>query len=191
MPEQQHQALVPLDRIENSILILRGERVILDEVLATLYAVTTKRLNEQVRRNIARFPSDFMFQLSQEEYERLRSQSATLKSGRGKHRKYLPFVFTEQGIAMLSSVLGSERAILVNIEIMRAFVRLRRWMVTHADLAQKLAAMESKYDIQFRAVFQAIRSLMVPPVKEKKEIGFKVKEKASAYSIRKRKASHA
>ena len=138
----------------------------LDTGLAELYGVATRRLNEQVRRNIKRFPGDFMFQLTPEEMESLRSQIATSKKGRGG-RRYLPFVFTEQGVAMLSSVLNSERAIQVNVEIMRAFVRLREMMSTHKDLARKLEALEKKYDTQFKVVFDAIRQLMTPPAPKK------------------------
>ena len=173
--------LVPSERIEKRIFLFRGQRVMLDTDLAELYRVTTKRLNEQVRRNIKRFPSDFMFQLTKEEEESLRSQIATLKGGRGQHRKYLPYVFTEQGVAMLSSVLNSERAVQVNIEIMRAFVRLRELMSTHKDLARKLETLEKKYDAQFKVVFDAIRQLMKPPEPKKRKIGFLVKERAAKY----------
>jgi phage regulator Rha-like protein len=165
--------LVPVERIEKAILFIRGQKVMLDSHLAGLYGVSTKRLNEQMRRNIKRFPSDFMFQLTAQEDESLRSQFATLKSGRGKHRKYLPYVFTEQGVAMLSSVLNSERAIQVNIEIMRAFVKLRELLSTHKDLARKLGALEKKYDSQFKVVFEAIYKLMETPAKgSKRSIGF-------------------
>jgi hypothetical protein len=142
--------------------------------LAGLYGVPTKRLNEQVRRNKRRFPKDFMFQLSVEESDSLRSQFATLKVGRGEHRKYRPYAFTEQGVAMLSSVLNSDRAIEVNIAIMRAFVRLREMIASHKDLARKLDELEKKYDAQFRVVFDAIRQLMAPVSKEdrKRRIGF-------------------
>lgn len=166
-------SLVPVERIEKRILFLRGHKVMLDTDLADLYGVSTKRLNEQVRRNIKRFPDDFMFQLTVEEAESLKSQNATLKPGRGRHRKYLPYVFTEQGVAMLSSVLNSERAVQVNIEIMRAFVRLRGLIATHKDLARKLEELEKKYDAQFKAVFDAIRELMKPPERQTKQIGFR------------------
>jgi len=173
--------LVPAERIEKRIFLLRGHKVMLDSDLAELYQVTTKRLNEQVRRNIKRFPLDFMFELSKGEYDSLRSQFATLKFGRGQHRKYLPHAFTEQGVAMLSSVLNSERAVQVNIEIMRAFVRLREILATHKDLARKLAALEKRYDSQFRVVFDAIRQLMTPQEPKKRKIGFLVKERAARY----------
>jgi hypothetical protein len=174
-------SLVAAEKIEASIVLLRGHKVLLDDDLAQLYGVPTKRLNEQVRRNISRFPDDFMFQLTDEEYALLRSQIATLKPGRGRHRKYLPYAFTEQGVAMLSSVLNSERAVQVNIEIMRAFVRLRQIIASNADLARKLDAMEKKYDAQFKIVFDAIRQLMAPPKSTPRKIGFLVSERASKY----------
>jgi hypothetical protein len=135
--------------------------------------VGIKALNQAVQRNIERFPADFMFQLTVEEAASLRSQFVTLKAGRGQHRKYNPYVFTEQGVAMLSSVLRSDRAIHVNIEIMRAFVRLRQLLATNVELARKLATLERKYDAQFRVVFEAIKELMTPPEPRKKRpIGF-------------------
>jgi len=136
-------------------LLIRGHKVLLDVHLAALYGVTTKRLNEQVRRNRSRFPEDFMFQLTSEEAASLRSQFATSNKGRGD-RRYAPYVFTEQGVAMLSTVLNSERAIQVNIEIMRAFVQLRRMLASNAQMARKLVDLESKYDAQFKVVFDAI-----------------------------------
>ena len=163
---------LPVERIETRILTIRSQRVLLDTDLAELYGVPTSRLNEAVKRNLARFPEDFMFQLSQEEADSLRSQFATLKAGRGKHRKYLPYVFTEQGVAMLSSVLNSERAIQVNIAIMRAFVQLRGMLTSNAELSRKLNALERKYDAQFKVVFEAIRELMEPPKKARRKIGF-------------------
>jgi hypothetical protein len=174
---------VPVELIDRSILLIRGHKVILDADLAVLYGVSTKRLNEQVRRNIARFPGDFMFQLTHEEAESLRSQFATSIKRRGG-RRYSPLVFTEQGIAMLSSVLKSERAIQVNIEIMRAFVRLRQLIATHKDLARKLDALEKKYDSQFRVVLDAIRQLMAPPEPKKRKMGFLVEERAARYGRR-------
>ena len=165
------QTLTP-DRIERSILFLRGEKVILDSDLAVLYEVPTKRLNEQVKRNADRFPADFMFQLTTQEFNSLRSQIATLDIARGKHKKYLPYVFTEQGVSMLSSVLKSKRAVQVNIEIMRAFVRLRYFLSTHKELSRKLDELEKKYDAQFKIVFDALRALMEPPAQKRKPIGF-------------------
>ena len=168
--------LIPSERIERFILLIRGHKVILDTHLAELYGVKTKRLNEQIRRNPKRFPPDFMFQLTPEESEALRTHFATLKTGRGQHRKYLPYVFTEQGVAMLSSVLNSERAILVNVEIMRAFVALRRILASNKALARRMDELEAKYkhhDHQFEVVFDAIRQLMAPPpLSPKKRIGF-------------------
>jgi len=165
--------LVSLEEIERVILVLRGHKVLLDEDLAVLYGVEVKVLNQAVRRNSERFPEDFMFQLTKEEVSLLRSQIVTLKtSERGKHRKYRPFAFTEQGVAMLSSVLRSPRAVQVNIEIMRAFVRLRQMLLANAVLARKLAALEKKYDTQFRAVFDAIRELKAPLIAPKRPIGF-------------------
>ena len=176
--------IVPSEHIEKSILLIRGHRVMLDSELALLYGVPVKRLNEQVRRNRRRFPADFMIQLTGEEYEVLRSQIATLKPARGSHRKYLPYAFTEQEVAMLFSVLRSQRAIDVNVEIMRAFVRLRRMLASNEELARKLAALERKYDAQFKVVFDAIRELMRPPTPKRRKIGFLVEEKAAAYGRR-------
>ncbi|MBI2988457.1 MAG: ORF6N domain-containing protein [Deltaproteobacteria bacterium] len=176
--------LIPSERIERSILLIRGHKVMLDSDLAELYGVPTRRLNEQVRRNIKRFPADFMFQLTREEHEALRSRFATLKHGRGQHRKYLPYAFTEQGAAMLSSVLNSDRAVEVNIEIMRAFVRLRQLLATRKDLVQKLAELERKigaHDEQIQVIFEAIPQLMTLPEPKKRKIGFIVKERAAKY----------
>ena len=175
---------VPAERIEQGILLIRGEKVLLDQDLASLYGVEPRVLNQAVKRNRDRFPPDFMFQLTWKEAEALRSQTVILKnmdttpaeegnSRRGKHRKYRPYAFTEQGVAMLSSVLNSKRAIGVNIEIMRAFVRLRQMLASHAQLRRKLQPLERKYDAQFKVVFDAIRELMEPGQKAKKgRIGF-------------------
>ena len=174
------RSLIPAERIERAILLIRGHKVMLDSDLAALYEVETKRLLEAVKRNIARFPSDFMFQLSDEEFSVLRSQFATsnVSTGRGGRRS-TPYAFTEQGVAMLSSVLRSRRAVAVNVQIMRAFVRLRQMLASNADLARKLDALEKKYDAQFKIVFDAIRQLMLPPeAKPKRKIGFHVKEEA-------------
>src|ERR1700693_174616 len=147
--------------IEQRIFILRGQNVLLSTDLARLYEVETRALVQAVKRNIERFPSDFMFQLDPEEFRNLKSQIVT--SSWGGIRRAAPYAFTEQGVAMLSSVLRSKRAIRVNIEIMRAFVQLRRMVISHADLALLLDALESKYDAKFREVFDAIRQLMEPP----------------------------
>jgi hypothetical protein len=167
--------IIPEKVISNQIFILRGKKVMFDRDLAELYGVPTKRLNEQVRRNSSRFPEDFMFQLDEEEYENLRSQFAT-SSSRGGLR-YSPYVFTEQGISMLSSVLNSERAIQVNIAIMRTFTKLRELMLTHKDLAVKIEKMERKFkehDQNFEVVFKAIQQLLMQPNKGKDKIGFHV-----------------
>lgn len=165
---------LPVERILNSILVLRGEKVMLDADLAAMYGVETKVLLQAVKRNAERFPADFMFQMTDEEWSVLRSQFVTSKPGRGG-RRTAPYAFTEQGVAMLSSVLNSKRAIAVNIEIMRAFVQLKRMMATNQDLSRKLDALEGKYDKQFKMVFDAIRALMEPPAKAKKPIGFRGK----------------
>src|SRR4030067_2646197 len=144
------KALIPAEVIERKIYLIRGHKVMLDSDLAELYGVATKRLNEQVRRNLKRFPSDFMFQLSSKEAESSRSQVATSKRG---GRRYLPYVFTEQGVAMLSSVLNSDRAVQVNIAIMRVFVKLREMIATNKDLAKRLDELEKKDDSQFKVVF--------------------------------------
>jgi hypothetical protein len=167
------QSLIPVDRIEKAILLVRRQKVILDADLAGLYGVETRVLVQAVKRNLERFPEDFMFQLSKEEADFLRSQIVTLKKGRGQHSKYLPYAFTEQGVAMLSSVLRSRRAIHVNIEIMRAFIRLRQMLASHVELARKLDALEKKYDAQFKQVFEAIRQLMAPPEPKRRPIGFR------------------
>ncbi len=171
--------LISAEQVEKLILVLRGCKVILDNDLADLYEVEVKQLKRQVRRNRDRFPTDFMFELSKQEYESLRRHFGTLK--RGEHSKYLPYAFTEQGVAMLSSVLQSRRAVRVNIEIMSAFVRLREMLATHKDLARKLEALEKKYDAQLRVVFDAIRQLMKPAEPEKRKIGFLVKERAAKF----------
>jgi hypothetical protein len=163
-------ALVPAERIETMIHILRGEKVILDAEIAALYDVETKVLIQAMKRNLNRFPDDFMFQLTAEEEQRLRSQIVTSKSRGG--RRYLPYAFTEQGVAMLSSVLRSERAAQVNVEIMRAFVRLRQMASVQKELARKLDALEQRYDEQFKVVFDALRELMMPPETGGKAIGF-------------------
>jgi hypothetical protein len=175
MPRHSTPA-VPHELIEQKIYLIRRHKVMLDADLAGLYGVTTGNLNLAVRRNQKRFPEDFMFQLSREETQSLLLQNARAK-GRGG-RRTPPFAFTEQGVAMLSSVLNSERAIEVNIAIMRAFVRLRAMLATHADLARRLNELEQKYDEQFRGVFEAIRELMTPePVPPSRRIGFTSKQK--------------
>lgn len=167
--------------IERKIYLVRGQKVMLDSDLAGLYGVTTKRLNEQVRRNTSRFPEDFMFQLSADEFETLRSHFATLKHGRGQHRKYLPHAFTEHGALMAASVLNTPRAVGVSIYVVRTFVRLREMVISHEDLAKKLDDLETKYDGQFRVVFDAIRQLMFIEENPKRKIGFLAKESRTVY----------
>ena len=168
------QSIVPVERIEQRILVLRGQKVMLDSDLAELYEVETGKLNRAVKRNVDRFPDDFMFQLTDDEFtECLKYQNGISKRG---GRRTPPYAFTEQGVAMLSSVLRSPRAIQVNVEIMRAFVRLRELLASHKDLALCLDELESRYDEQFRLVFEAIRELMLPPEKPKRKIGFQLPE---------------
>jgi hypothetical protein len=163
-------SLIPRERIEEHIYLLRGEKVILSTDLARLYQVAPRVLVQAVKRNADRFPNDFMFQLSNEEFHNLKSQFVT--SSWGGLRRATPYAFTEQGVAMLSSVLRSKRAVHVNIEIMRAFVRLRRLLASNEELARKLAILEKKYDAQFKVVFDAIRELMSPPEPKHRRIGF-------------------
>ena len=184
-------ALIPLERIQSLIYTVRGLQVMLDSDLAKLYGVETRILNQAVARNRERFPQDFMFRLSKQEFEELlrcqsgssnlRSQNATSSltsqsvissPGHGGRRK-LPYVFNEQGVAMLSSVLRSERAVHVNIAIMRAFVSLRRWALSHEELARRVSALESKYDESFKSVFAALKKLMLPPKEKRRKIGFR------------------
>lgn len=171
--------IIPKDVIENKIKMIRGLKVMLDADLAILYGIETKFLIRAVKRNLQRFPTDFMFQLDSAEFKELRFQFGT-SSQRGG-RRYLPFVFTEQGVAMLSSVLNSGRAIEVNIQIMRAFVKLREMISTHKDLARKLEDLEKKYDDNFKVVFEAIRSLMAPQEVPRKKIGFDLKDAKTGY----------
>lgn len=171
--------LVPLERITRAILVLRGQRVILDRELAAIYGVTTKRLNEQVKRNAERFPEDFMFQLTPEETERSRSQFATLNAGRGQNIKYLPNAFTEHGAIQAANVLSSPRAVSMGVYVVRAFVQLREILASNKDLARKLVALERslvaldlKTQRQFKEVYEAIRALMNPPLAKRRGIGF-------------------
>jgi phage regulator Rha-like protein len=161
---------IPEETIEAKILLIRRKKVMLDRDLAVLYGVETKRLKQQVNRNIERFPDDFMFQLTREEFNNLKSQIATSSWG---GLRYLPYAFTEQGVAMLSSVLNSKRAVQVNIQIMRTFIKLREMLLAHKELRQKIEAMERKYDYQFKIVFDAIKKLLEPPEKPKGKIGFR------------------
>ena len=165
----KHSSLVPVERIEKSIYLIRGEKVMLDRDLAALYEVETRALNQAVGRNRDRFPSDFMFELTREE---IKGISQTVTSSNLKFSKRVT-AFTEQGVAMLSSVLRSKRAVQVNVEIMRAFVRLRRMLASNSELSRRLDDLESKYDRQFKIVFDAIRQLMSPPRTGPKQIGFR------------------
>jgi len=179
------RSLIPLERIERSILIIRGHKVILDADLAALYGVETKQLIRAVKRNLARFPTDFMLQLNEEESENLRFHFGTSSQWGG--RRYAPYAFNEQGVAMLSSVLRSKRAIQVNIEIMRAFVRLRLILASNKVLAKRLDDLEKKYDAQFKVVFDTIRQLMAPqePQPPKRRKGFLVEEPQVPYGTSK------
>ena len=180
--------IIPVEMIQSIIFLVRGQKVILDRDLAQLYEVTTGNLNKAVKRNLDRFPSDFMFQLTPEEYESLRFQFGIFK--KGQHSKYLPYAFTEQGVAMLSSVLRSKRAVQVNVEIMRAFVRLREMVSTQKKLEGRLSELESKiedHDESIQTIFEAIRQLMAPPEKPRKRIGFDIKERRAAYGKRAKK----
>lgn len=167
--------IISTDRIENKIFLIRNQKVMLDKDLAGLYRVTTGNLNKAVHRNIERFPTDFMFRLTKKEVLSLRFHFGSLK--RGQHAKYLPHAFTEQGVAMLSSVLRSKRAVQVNIAIMRIFVKLKEILSTHKDLARKLNELErkvEKHDVEIHAIFEAIRQLMAPPEKPKRRTGFRI-----------------
>jgi ORF6N domain len=181
------KVIIPPERVEKWIYLIRGERVMLSTHLSELYGVEPRVLVQAVKRNLERFPEDFLFQLSQEEFANLKSQIVT--SSWGGIRRAAPYAFTEQGVAMLSSVLRSRRAVRVNIEIMRTFVRLRNMLQANADLARKLAELEKKCDAQFKVVFDALRQLMtLPAASKKRRIGFQVKESRAAYrrSTRKR-----
>lgn len=189
--KKTHSSLTKLPQaaqIESSILLIRGHKVMLDRDLAVLYGVQTKDLNKAVKRNRDRFPDDFMFQLSADEAKdwlASRFQTGTMK--RGYNLKYLPYAFTQEGVAMLSSVLNSRRAVQVNIEIMRAFVRLRELMATNRELTRKLVELERKFGIhdkQIQSIFEAIRQLMTPPLAPRKEIGFHIKEEGVPYRIK-------
>ena len=179
---KKDKSLAPVDLIQEKIAIIRGERVMLDYDLADLYGVETKQLKRAVRRNIERFPADFMFELTRMEFDDLRSQFGTSSWG---GTRYMPMAFTEQGVAMLSSVLNSRRAIEVNILIMRAFVKIRQMAASHKDLLKKINEMEKKYDHQFQLVFEAIKALMKEEEKPKHKIGFKIEEPKAKYKVKK------
>lgn len=200
--------MLPLEAITHRIVLLRGQKVLLDSDLAALYGVETKRFNEAVKRNLARFPADFMFQLSAEEFEALRSQIATLnateqRAGRGRHRKYLPHAFTEHGAIMAASILNSPRAIEVSMYVVRAFVRLRELAANHQELAKRLDALEAKTEalalqhdsfsrntrVQLKQVFDALRELMTPPAPPKRPIGFVPQNEGKEKPAGRRRAS--
>ncbi len=164
---------IPSERIVGRIFLIRGKKVMIDRDLAELYEVDSKALNQAVKRNISRFPPDFMFQISKEEADSLRSQFVTLEKGRGRYSKYLPYVFTEQGVAMLSSVLKSDRAIQVNIQIIRTFTRLRELLITNKELREKIEEMEEKYDKKLKDIFTVLKNLLLQEEKPKKQIGFR------------------
>lgn len=175
MKKKNKLVVIPNERIISRIFLIRNKKVMIDRDLAKLYGVETKNLNRAVKRNLERFPKDFMFQLTNVEEKSLRFQIGTSKIGRGG-RRYLPYVFTEQGVAMLSSVLNSKRAIKVNIQIVRTFVKLRELMATNIKLREKVEAMEKKYDKQLRIIFEVIKRLLIEEKKPGKEIGFGVKK---------------
>jgi hypothetical protein len=178
--------LLPIELIASKIYLIRSVKVMLDRDLAELYGVETKVLKQAVRRNIDRFPADFMFEMTNTEFEDWRSQFVTSKRDKIGLR-YKPMAFTEKGVAMLSSVLRSKRAIQVNVQIMRAFSQLRKMLLTHEDLKKKIESMEKKYDEQFQIVFEAIKQLLSEEDKPKKKIGFTVKEKQKAYGKKRKR----
>lgn len=181
--------IIPIEHIERFIYYIRQRKVMMDSDLAGLYGVSTSNLNKAVKRNFDRFPEDFLFQLSKEEFDSLRFQIgiSNKKTSHGG-RRYAPFVFTEQGVAMLSTVLSSKRAVLVNIQIMRTFVRLRQLLLSNKDLSQRLDRLEKKYDSQFKIIFDAIRQLMLTEAKPKRSIGFyAVERKRNKKSSKRRK----
>lgn len=167
-------AITSVEHIENMILMVRGEKVILDSALAALYGVSTMRLNERVSRSKRRFPTDFVFRLTKEEWDSLISQIAISKTGRGG-RRTLPYVFTEHGAIMAANILSSQKAVEVSVQVVRAFVRLRQMLISNLEMARKLDQLENKYDHQFKVVFEAIRQLMDPAPAKTKPIGFRPK----------------
>lgn len=179
------ELLIPIEQIERLIFHIRGQKVMLDAALARIYGVTTTRLNQQVKRNLDRFPEDFMFQLTKEDFDRLILQNATSKKGRGGRRK-IPFVFTEHGAIMLASVLNSPVAVRASLQVVRAFVRLREMLTTHKELASKLTELERKlegHDQAIHTLFEAIRQLLNPPKSDSRKIGFRVKESRANYRV--------
>lgn len=182
-PSNDGQAVVPIESIALAIIVLRGQKVILDADLAWLYGTTTKRLNQQVKRNPDRFPADFMFQLSAEELESLRSQNVTSKIGRGG-RRYLPFAFTEHGALMVACVLNTPRAVEISVYVVRAFILLRELAASHTELSHKLTELEDRVDVhdeQIAALIETIRELLAPPETPQRQIGFRVRERRKKY----------
>jgi hypothetical protein len=187
-------SVVPIEVIERKIYLIRGEKVMLDADLAELYGVTTKRLNEQVKRNADRFPADFAFQLTAEEWKNLKGQDtgynwSQIATGSQKHRdpRFLPWAFAEHGAIMAATVLNSKQAVAMSVYVVRTFIRLRQILASNAELARKLEALEKKYDAQFKVVFDAIRQLMAQPEPKEKKIGFRVRERGARYKISRRK----
>ena len=190
MSDSADTQLVPIEQVEKLIHLARGEKILLDSDLAMLYGVSTSALNRAVQRNANRFPPDFMFQLAAEEAANLKCQFGTSSSGHGGRRRSLPYAFTEQGVAMLSSVLRSERAVQVNVAIMRAFVGLRRMLGANEALSRKLGELERRlegHDQAIRSLFDAIRQLMAPSTKPHKQIGFHVKEARVPYGVKRKR----
>ena len=178
--------IIPLETIERRILLIRGHKVMIDADLADIYGVTTKRLNEQIKRNRDRFPEDFMFQLTEKEKAEVVANCDHLK--KVKYSPVLPSAFTEHGAIMVATILNSPVAVQASIHVVRAFVKLREMLATHKDLARKLEEMEKKYDAQFKVVFDAIRQMMATPEPRKKKIGFVVRERSVQYRTLSRKA---
>jgi phage regulator Rha-like protein len=181
----KEQSLIPAGHIEKRILLIRGQKVMLDADLAQLYGVSTKRLKEQVRRNRDRFPDDFMFELTVDEKIEVVAFCDHLTNL--KFSPYLPYAFTEHGALMLANIVNSKKAVQVSVQIVRTFVRLRELLASNAELARKLESLEKKYDRQFKVVFEAIGQLLVPPQKPPRKIGFSVKEPKAKYRVRRRK----
>jgi hypothetical protein len=184
---EERLSIVPFERIAKCIFIIRGHKVMLDKDLAGLYGVQTKAMTRAVKRNISRFPADFMFQLTNEEYGNLRCQFGTSSWG---GRRYMPYAFTEQGVAMLSSVLRSKRAVAVNIAIMRTFVKLREILATNSDLRRKIEAIEQKYDEHFKLVFKILSEMVMTEAKPKKPVGFLTETQPDTRTGRKMRAKH-
>ena len=179
MNKTNNTEIITDESVMNKIYLIRGKKVMLDEDLAILYQVETKRLNEQVKRNANRFPPDFMFQLTFDEWESLRSQIVTLVKGRGKYSKYLPFAFTELGVSMLSGVLNSEVAIRVHIQIIRVFAKMRELLLTHKEILLQLEKIEKKlvdHDEGIALIFQYLKKLLSPEQTKRRRIGFRRKE---------------